>query len=317
MRSTKAVSLGLLIALGLVGLALAQEEKGAKNDEVEKARLRAMIDDLGSDSFDVREKAMAGLREAKDKALPLLEEAAKSEDAEIRWRASALLREIKEGVSGQKEGEGVVDLSDEIDRMFERFSGGRRLRLRRFFDEEDFERMFGRDEDLDEIRKGMEEQEKTLRRFLFGDRDGKGNPFGLDLQIQGRGLRVSGKPDGTIQIERLENGKWVPFWKLPAKEDVVYGLALRPPTEALRAQLDLERETGFVVSSVVEDGAAARAGIQKYDVIVSVNGEKIGAPGSLQKKISATPEGKDAKIRLIRKTKPIEIDLPVQKTRKF
>ncbi len=47
------------------------------------------------------------------------------------------------------------------------------------------------------------------------------------------------------------------------------GLLCVPPTDALRAQLELPAETGLVVEEVSEGGPARKAGIQRFDVLLS------------------------------------------------
>lgn len=47
------------------------------------------------------------------------------------------------------------------------------------------------------------------------------------------------------------------------------GLLCTPPTEALRAQLELAANTGLVVEEVSEGGPAGKAGIQRFDVLLS------------------------------------------------
>lgn len=47
------------------------------------------------------------------------------------------------------------------------------------------------------------------------------------------------------------------------------GLLCTPPSEALRAQLELAADTGLVVDEVSEGGPAKKAGIQRFDVLLS------------------------------------------------
>jgi outer membrane protein assembly factor BamB len=57
-------------------------------------RLQTLVQQLGSDAFDIRENASAALRKAGVIALPFLRQAAKSPDAEVRDRANQCLGEI-------------------------------------------------------------------------------------------------------------------------------------------------------------------------------------------------------------------------------
>ncbi len=59
------------------------------------AKIARLVKDLGAESFDVREKATAELSVIGDAALPALEEAVRSPDAEVRSRAELLLKDIR------------------------------------------------------------------------------------------------------------------------------------------------------------------------------------------------------------------------------
>jgi hypothetical protein len=70
--------------------------KDAKKDAVDEKRIRALIDDLGHDSFERRELAEKRLTEVGEPALRLLEDAAKqSSDSEVRERAAKLVASIQ------------------------------------------------------------------------------------------------------------------------------------------------------------------------------------------------------------------------------
>jgi len=61
------------------------------------------------------------------------------------------------------------------------------------------------------------------------------------------------------------------------------GLSVRPLTPEERKQADVS--SGLLVENV-EDGPAARAGIQRGDVILSVNGERTGSIEKLRAQVS-------------------------------
>ena len=76
MVMSKVIPLAVVLFFGAPGLALAQEEKPpAPQEPKDDARLKQMVDDLGSDVFEVREKATQALREAKEEAVSLLRRA--------------------------------------------------------------------------------------------------------------------------------------------------------------------------------------------------------------------------------------------------
>ena len=65
----------------------------------------------------------------------------------------------------------------------------------------------------------------------------------------------------------------------------------------------LKTDDGALVSRVVEDSPAEKAGIQEGDVIVSINKDEIADTKSLQSTVKKIKPGTDAKISVLRKGK--------------
>jgi hypothetical protein len=84
---------GLVVLLIIAALALWAVEPGASEGDSDRAA--RLIGRLGSDEFTEREAASKALDELGEKALPALRVAARSEDAEVRLRATVLIREIE------------------------------------------------------------------------------------------------------------------------------------------------------------------------------------------------------------------------------
>ena len=66
------------------------------------------------------------------------------------------------------------------------------------------------------------------------------------------------------------------------------------------AELGLTRSGGAFVGAVVNDGAAARAGIRAGDVIVAFNGKQIVNSSELPPLVGAMPPGSRVTVKLIR-----------------
>ncbi|CDL82414.1 serine endoprotease DegQ [Xenorhabdus szentirmaii] len=73
--------------------------------------------------------------------------------------------------------------------------------------------------------------------------------------------------------------------------------------------LNIDAQQGAFVSEVIPKSAAAKAGIKSGDVLVSFDGKKIGSFAELRAKIGTTVPGKEIKIGLLRKGKPIEVSV--------
>ncbi|KRG86177.1 peptidase S1 [Stenotrophomonas daejeonensis] len=80
------------------------------------------------------------------------------------------------------------------------------------------------------------------------------------------------------------------------------------PIDALKAQaLGMPDSRGALVNQMVEDSAAAKAGVQLGDVIRSVNGTEVGASSDLPPLIGAMPPGSKVRLGILRDGKQREI----------
>jgi Do/DeqQ family serine protease len=88
-------------------------------------------------------------------------------------------------------------------------------------------------------------------------------------------------------------------------------LEVAPLTTHIAKQLGAPSADGVVVMDLGR-GAAARAGIQQYDIIVAVNGTRISDTATLLKVISDAPIGSTASIDVVREGRRQSIKVPVQ-----
>src|SRR5262245_12997610 len=85
------------------------------------------------------------------------------------------------------------------------------------------------------------------------------------------------------------------------------GVAVEPITPERAQSAGLKDQKGVLIQNVVEDSPAAKAGVQKGDVIVAVNEQGITAPQELTRRIVATPPGTRVQLSIVRKGKPIKV----------
>ncbi len=78
------------------------------------------------------------------------------------------------------------------------------------------------------------------------------------------------------------------------------GVAVRPLTAQTADQAGLSEPRGAVVEGVVPGSPAERAGLQKGDVVVTVNDQPVGGPPELTRRIATTPPGTKVQIGVIR-----------------
>ncbi len=81
------------------------------------------------------------------------------------------------------------------------------------------------------------------------------------------------------------------------------GLSAEEAPEVLSSQLGLDPGVGLVVNHVVPDSPAAKAGLQKNDLLVEFEGQALVVPGQLRKLVQARKEGDEVKLVYFRSGK--------------
>src|SRR5690606_15862427 len=81
----------------------------------------------------------------------------------------------------------------------------------------------------------------------------------------------------------------------------VLDIGVEPPSDALAAHLAVEPDEVLVVTSVAEGGPAARAGVQRHDVIVAIDGERGVDREKLRAALSAKKPGDELALTLLRR----------------
>jgi membrane-associated protease RseP (regulator of RpoE activity) len=87
----------------------------------------------------------------------------------------------------------------------------------------------------------------------------------------------------------------------PAKGPGFLGIGFAEVDPALAAHLGLEEGSGVLVGSVWKDSPAARAGIEKNDVIVSVDGEGLKGARGIVRMLGEKRAGDTVKVKVIHK----------------
>lgn len=91
------------------------------------------------------------------------------------------------------------------------------------------------------------------------------------------------------------------------------GVNIQPVNESLAKGLGLKDTHGALVSNVIKNAPAKKAGIKRGDVIVSVNGEKIENPRQLSMTAADLKPGSTARVGIIRDGEKREVELKVAK----
>lgn len=91
------------------------------------------------------------------------------------------------------------------------------------------------------------------------------------------------------------------------------GVAPAEASEELRAQLPLEPGSGLVVQSVITDSPAAKAGLQKNDVLMKLDDQLLTNPGQLKTLVAARKDGDTVKLTYFRRGQQTTLDVKLGK----
>ena len=85
------------------------------------------------------------------------------------------------------------------------------------------------------------------------------------------------------------------------------GVEIEEVTRDVAGRLRLREERGALITGVTGDTAAAKAGLQKDDVIVRWNGEAVESARELSRHIRETPAGRSVKLGVLRNGSEMEV----------
>lgn len=126
----------------------------------------------------------------------------------------------------------------------------------------------------------------------------KGELIGINSQILSRsggnigiGFAIPSNMAKTVKEQLVADGK-VRRGRL--------GVGIQPLTENLAEQFNAKGRKGVLVNQVMQNSAADKAGIERDDIILEVNGEAIEDPNSLRNKIAGTRPGTAVRLKILR-----------------
>jgi len=123
--------------------------------------------------------------------------------------------------------------------------------------------------------------------------DADGRLIGLNAVRSGGGL-ILAVPADRDRVEQLVRGE--------APQRVELGVALAPPRAArrLRQAVGLPERDGVLVRGVRDDSAAARAGIQRGDLLVAAGAKELTGIDALQDVLGGLSPGAELTLTLVR-----------------
>ena len=118
----------------------------------------------------------------------------------------------------------------------------------------------------------------------------------------GIGFAVPSNLSRAIMDQLVRSGKVVRGW---------LGVAIQDLTPELATQFGISDTKGVLVSDVMADSPAKKAGFDRADVIVEYDGKPMDSPTHLRNAVAQTPIGKKVTVKLIRDKKPKTIDVTI------
>ncbi|MDR3405299.1 MAG: PDZ domain-containing protein [Chthoniobacter sp.] len=114
-----------------------------------------------------------------------------------------------------------------------------------------------------------------------------------------------GRPDGWRRP---------PGWQappIPSKPTPYIGVITTPPPAVLSAQLGLAEGFGLVVSDVLPDSPAAKAGVQRYDVLTKFNDQQLVDSGQFSTLVRALKKDTEASLTFLRKAQEQKVTVKI------
>jgi serine protease Do len=91
------------------------------------------------------------------------------------------------------------------------------------------------------------------------------------------------------------------------------GVQIQTVSDELAKAMDLSEKQGALVTDVVADGPAAKAGIERGDVIVAFDGQKVKTMHELPGLVAGTPVGEQATVTVLRDGKQRQFHVTIAK----
>lgn len=118
----------------------------------------------------------------------------------------------------------------------------------------------------------------------------------------GIGFAVPSNMARSIMQQLVQTGRVVRGW---------LGVSIQDLTPELASQFGIPDTKGVLVSDVVDDSPAQKAGFERGDVIIEYDGKPMDSPTHLRNAVAQTPVGKKVTIKIIRDKKPKTIELTI------
>ncbi|HEU4684043.1 MAG TPA: DegQ family serine endoprotease [Nitrospira sp.] len=118
----------------------------------------------------------------------------------------------------------------------------------------------------------------------------------------GIGFAVPSNLSRSIMDQLIRTGKVVRGW---------LGVAIQELTPELASQFGVPEAKGVLVSDVMDDSPAKKAGFERGDVILEFDGKAMDSPTQLRNGVAQTPIGRKVLVKVIRDKKQKTLDVTI------
>jgi serine protease DegQ len=139
--------------------------------------------------------------------------------------------------------------------------------------------------------------------------DTRGNLLGINSAIYsqtggsvGIGFAIPVSTAKNVLDSIVKHGQVVRGW---------IGIESQDITPELADSFGLARDSGAIIAGVVRGGPADRAGMRPGDILLSVDGKKVGSTNDMLNLIADLPPGGKAKMTVMRKSRQATLDVTV------
>jgi len=120
--------------------------------------------------------------------------------------------------------------------------------------------------------------------------------------FEGIGFAIPSNMALHVAKALIANGKVVRGW---------LGVNMQPLTPELAESFGLENTKGALISGIVKDSPAEKAGIKRGDVVTAYDGKDVIDIGSLRNDVADTPVGRTVEVTVLRKGKRMDFSVTI------
>ena len=137
-------------------------------------------------------------------------------------------------------------------------------------------------------------------------------PCALSVMFLAVGCARNGKVQDDLHDSRTNERNAVSDANLAPRPSVMLGVTMAPSGPIMSKHLGVDGESSTLIIAVGEDTPASKAGIELWDVIVTVYGSDDASPRNLRRILRASEPGDAVSLEVLRGTEKVEITVVLE-----